>query len=145
MNNNSKFIVEIIKKDTEDDRVVIKFNNTKTNTTRVHKVSSFFEKYPKEVNKNLKLATKITNYLNYIQDKVNSGELQSIEFMTIEHGTEYLNNLKNEVTHSELESQKRLLTKFYYFLFKNNSLRRVSKESFKFDSKVGKKVLKIPF
>lgn len=145
MNNNSNFITEIIKKDTDEERVVIKFNNAKTNTSRVHKVSSFFEKYPKEVNKNFKLATKITNYLNYIQDKVNRGEIQSIEFMTIEHGSEYLNNLKNEVTHSELESQKRLLTKFYYFLFKSNSLRKVSKESFRFDSKVGKKVLKVPF
>lgn len=145
MNNKSKFIAEIIKKDTEEEKVVIKFNNAATNTVRVHKVSAFFEKYPKETNKNLKLATKITDYLNYIQDKVNNGELQNIEFMTIENGTEYFNKLKDEVTHSELELQKRLLTKFYYFLFKNNSLRRVPKEAFRFDSKVGKKVLKTPF
>ena len=41
MNNNSKFIADIIHKDTPDEKVVIKFNNALTNTTRVHKSTTF--------------------------------------------------------------------------------------------------------
>lgn len=145
MSNNSKFIVDIIKKDTPEEKVVIKFNNSLTNTTRVHKSTAFFEKYPKTVSKNFKIATKITDFLNYIQDKVNNGEIKSIEFMTIEDGTRYFESIKDGLSHTELESQKRLLTTFYYFSFKNNSLRKVTKADFSFDKKAGKNVLRIPF
>ena len=102
MNNNSKFIVDIINKDTQEEKVVIKFNNALTNTSRVHKSTAFFEKYPKTVSKNFRIATKITNFLNYIQDKVNNGEIKSIEFMTIEDGTRYFESIKDTLSHAEL-------------------------------------------
>lgn len=145
MNNNSKFIADIIHKDTPEEKVVIKFNNALTNTTRVHKSTAFLEKYPKTIDKNFQIATKITNFLNYIQDKVNRDEMKSIEFMTIEDGTRYFDSIKDTVSHSELEAQKRLLTTFYYFSFKNHSLRRVSKSAFAFDKKAGRNVIRIPF
>lgn len=145
MSNNSKFVVDIINKDTSEERVVIKFNNALTDTARVHKSTAFLEKHPKTVSKNFKIATKITNFLNYIQDKVNNGEIKSIEFMTIEDGTKYFESIKDSLSHTELEAQKRLLTTFYYFSFKNNSLRKITKADFSYDKKAGKNVLKILF
>lgn len=139
------YFAEIQDKDTDKERVVIKYYSSVTKTKYIHKTTAFLEKYPKSVSKNLKIANRLVEFLNFIQLKINNGNLKSMDCMTIENGSEYLDTIKDSINHADLNALRRLLTKFYYFLAKNDMLRRIKKNDFSFDLKAGKNVLKIPF
>ena len=139
------FLTEVINTDLDNEKVVIKMFSESSGVYRVHKTTSFLEKYPKSKDKNIKIADKLVNYLNYLHTETQEGTLKSIEHMTIDDCQNYINKIKGHVTHAELNSQKRLFTKFLYFLAKNNYLRKIKKSDFSFDSKLGNNVLKIPF
>lgn len=145
MENKSCFIAEIQNEGTENEKVVIKFNSSLTNTSRVHKTTTFLEKYKKTTGKNLKIANELVDFLNFVQQHVNSGEIRNIDYMTFEHGKNYIKSIETELTPSRKNTLNRLLTRFYYFLAKNDCLRRIKKYDFEFDYKAGKDVLKIPF
>lgn len=145
MENKSYFLSEIANEGTAEERIVIKFNSSLTNTTRVHKVTTFLEKYPKTTGKNLKIANELVGFLNFVQGYINKGEIRNIEYMTFEHGRKYIDSLGADISHERKNALNRLLTRFYYFLAKNDCLRKVRKSDFEFDLKAGKNVLKIPF
>lgn len=145
MEEKSYYIAEVSNEGNKNEKVVIKFYSNLTKNLRVHKVTSFLEKYPKSTNKNLKIANNLVSFLNYIQENIECGKIKSLEFVTLEDCSNYLNKAKEHITHADLNAQKRLFTKFMYFLAKNQMLIKVRKSDFKFDVKAGKDVLKIPF
>lgn len=145
MMEKSYFIADVTKDENEKERVVIKYYSGVLQSLRVHKVTAFLEKYPKTTYKNLKIANSIVGFLNYIQEKIDSKEIRSLEFISIKDGSDYIDRIKNDVTHADLNAFKRLLTKFMYFLAKNQMLIKIKKSDFLFDTKAGNNVLKIPF
>lgn len=145
MENKSYFLSEIMDKGTDKERIVIKFNSSLSNTIRIHKATAFLEKYPKTTGKNLRIADDLVNFLNFVQAYVNRGEIRGLDYMTFEHGREYINSLSDDIPHARKNAINRLLTRFYYFLAKGDGLRKIKKCDFEFDLKAGKDVLKIPF
>ena len=115
MMEKSYFIADVTKDENEKERVVIKYYSGVLQSLRVHKVTAFLEKYPKTTYKNLKIANSIVGFLNYIQEKIDSKEIRSLEFISIKDGSDYIERVK------------------------------IKKSDFLFDTKAGNNVLKIPF
>lgn len=137
---NLKFIRAIVKREYVNPstgkvingmEIVIKLQNTLNGKSRIHKLSSFLNDYmnnkPKYV---CDIADDIVVFLNYIYFTLNTKELNHISELSFDVGSKFLNEYGTSRSSTVVSRMDKNLTKFYYYLAKNNILKNITKDDF---------------
>ncbi|MGE7827340.1 hypothetical protein [Paenibacillus sp. NPDC093718] len=127
--------------------------DTETKFFRVHPVTKFIlDELPNSFNSQKSAAEEIKKFLNWVfVDNYHILGLSSMDEIKIEHGVQYLNYLKNKnvsqaktTSRSTMKNADRYLTRFFYYLNKNNCLEEKLTPKFEYNA-YGKQYHLSPF
>lgn len=124
-------------------RIYIALCNTKTGEYLISPFSDFLNEFAGKKTITVSLAADITaRFLNYVIFQKN----KTIDTLTIQDGTDYLNSIVDTAQKKTQEEYARYITKFYDFLAKKDALKAVAPKDLKYSTNIfGHQVLENPF